>query len=130
MAKTAEKIAILLLRYGVAFLFLMWGIDKIVASDKSVGIFNFFYGIPITENIALYIGMVEILFALVLAAGLWRTITYGAAVLLHGISTLSTYRQLLDPFGENHLFIAGVPVLLAAIALYLLRKKDTMWTLG
>lgn len=41
-------------------------------------------------------------------------------LLLHGISTLSSYRQYLDPF-NNLLFFAAWPMLAACFALYLLR---------
>ncbi|MGQ0656665.1 MAG: hypothetical protein ACT4NU_00985 [Chromatiales bacterium] len=59
--------------------------------------------------------------------GLWRTLTYGAALLIHAMSTLSTYHELLSPFGKNHLFIAAVPVLAAFTALFLLRREDCLW---
>jgi putative oxidoreductase len=48
---------------------------------------------------------------------------------LHGISTLSSYRQYLDPF-DNLLFFAAWPMLAACVALFLLRDLDTKWTLG
>ncbi|MGH6913728.1 MAG: hypothetical protein ACREH3_08495, partial [Geminicoccales bacterium] len=42
------------------------------------------------------------------------------------VSVLVSWRQLLDPWGTdaNHLFIAGIPVLGALIALFLLRHWD------
>jgi putative oxidoreductase len=61
-------------------------------------------------------------------------VSYGLGTIAHGISVLSSWRQLFDPWGlvsggpPNHLFLAGVPVLAAFIALYLLRARDT-WTL-
>lgn len=63
-------------------------------------------------------------------AGLWKTVTYGLGLVIHAISTIATIPQLLDPFGENHLFIAGIPVLAAFAALFLLRRHDTLWTVG
>jgi hypothetical protein len=48
---------------------------------------------------------------------------------LHGISTLSSYRQYLDPF-DNLLFFAAWPMLAACFALYSLRDLDTRWTLA
>jgi len=51
-------------------------------------------------------------------------------MVLHAISTVSTYSQLLSPFGKNHLFIAAIPVLGAFIALFLMRDDDTLWIVG
>jgi len=45
-------------------------------------------------------------------------------------STLSTYEQLLSPFGKNHLFIAALPVLAAFVALFMLREFDTFCAFG
>jgi putative oxidoreductase len=58
--------------------------------------------------------------------GILRTAAYGAAAALHAVSVVVSWRQLLDPWGgdANHLFIAGVPVLGALIALFLLRRWD------
>jgi hypothetical protein len=62
------------------------------------------------------------------SSGLWKR-PYGLGLLLHAISTLVTYEQLLFPFGENHLFIASIPVLAAFIVLFLLRRQDTLLSL-
>ena len=63
-------------------------------------------------------------------AGLWKTLSYGLGLLLHAVSTLATYHELLSPFGTNHLFLAAVPVLAAFITLFLLRRHDTLWSAG
>jgi putative oxidoreductase len=58
--------------------------------------------------------------------GLYRTIVYGAALILHAVTVLVTWRQLVDPWGDptNHLFTAAVPVLGGFLALFLLRHWD------
>lgn len=48
-------------------------------------------------------------------------------LLLHAVSTFSSFPQYLDPF-KNLLFFAAWPMLAACIALYLLRDLDTMAT--
>ena len=59
----------------------------------------------------------------------WRRLTYGAVLVLHAISTLSSYRQYLSPFeGSNLLFFAAWPMLAACVGLYLLRDHDTLFT--
>jgi hypothetical protein len=45
-------------------------------------------------------------------------------LLLHAVSTFSSYRQYLDPF-NNLLFFAAWPMLAACFTLYTLRDLDT-----
>lgn len=59
--------------------------------------------------------------------GIVRGLTYGAVLLFHGVSTLSSYRQYLAPF-QNQLFFTAWPMLAACFALYRLRELDTLWT--
>jgi len=80
----------------------------------------------LTNTLGYVFGVVEIAIAGCLFFGVFRTAAYGAALALHAVSVLVTWRQLLNPWGDtaNHLFIAGVPVLGALIALFLLRHWD------
>lgn len=130
MNETRLARSLLILRVSLALFLLLWGFDKIVASEGTVGIFDHFYKLSIGTTSATVIGVLEVLLALAIFAGLWKTFTYGLGLLLHTISTLSTWQQLLSPFGDNHLFIAALPVLGAFVALFLLRNQDTLWTLS
>lgn len=123
-------VALLVLRIGLGVFLLLWSIDKMVAPEQTAKIFQFFYKTPLPASIAPAVGTLEAALSLALLAGLWKTWTYGAALALHAISTLSTWKQLLTPFGEHHLFIAAIPVLAAFVALFLLRREDTLFTLG
>jgi hypothetical protein len=63
--------------------------------------------------------------------GVQKSLTYGAVLILHGISTVSAFRQYLHPFdGPNLLFFAAWPALAACYALYILRECDTRWVVG
>jgi hypothetical protein len=108
----------------------LWALDKIVVPDATVGIFDHFYKLSIGAAAAKVIGGLEALLALAILAGLWKTWTYGLGLVLHAVSTLSTWEQLLSPFGDNHLFIAALPVLAGFVTLFMLRERDTFWTLG
>lgn len=123
-------VSLLILRIALAVFLLLFGIDKLVATDTTVEVFAHFYGLSISAPVAQGAGILEILLSLAMLAGLWKTATYGLGLTLHAISTLATYEQLLSPFGENHLFIAGIPALAAFVALFLLRRHDTLWSFG
>ena len=125
-----ERAGIAILRIGLGLFLLLWSVDKIVVPEATAGIFDHFYHLSIPVGLAPAIGGAEAILSLAIIAGLWKTVTYGVGLALHAISTLSTIPRLLDPFGDNHLFIAGIPVLAAFVALFLLRERDTLWTVG
>ena len=120
-----NKKALWLLRLGLGLFFVLWGIDKIVAPGSTVKIFEMFYMMPISVSLAPMIGAIEIIFGLAFIAGVYKDRVYLLGVLLHGISTLASYRQYMDPFGKNHLFLAAIPLLFAYVALYMMRDEDT-----
>ena len=128
--KKKERIALFLLRFGLGTFLLLWGIDKIVSPGSTVKIYQFFYFMAITTKVAVIVGIIQVIFSLLIVVGLWKRWTYGIGFIVHLISVLASYKQMFDPFGKNHLFIAGLPVLFAFIALYLLRNQDTLWCLG
>jgi len=122
-------LALFILRFGLGLFLLLWSIDKVVAPEQTAKIFSMFYKTPLTEDLAPLVGVAEGLLSVAFLAGLWRTWTYGAALAIHAVSTLSTWPQLISPFGKNHLFIAAIPVLAGFIALFLLRRRDELVTL-
>ncbi|MDH3671386.1 MAG: hypothetical protein OES46_09505 [Gammaproteobacteria bacterium] len=128
MNATRLSIAILILRVGLGGFLLLWSIDKLVAPEGAVAIHQFFYHVSITTKIAYVIGVFELLLSLAIMTGFLKTYSYGLGLLLHASSTIASYQQLLSPFGGNHLFIAGIPVLAGFIALFLIRRQDTVWT--
>lgn len=125
-----------LLRVSLGLFLAFWGLDKIVAPEGTVGIYSHFYFLTITPAVAQALGVLEILLGMAYAGGLLRTWTYGAGFALHALSTLSTWKQLIDPWGylfrhdQNfHLFWAAVPVLAAFWAVFANRHADTCWSL-
>jgi putative oxidoreductase len=118
--------ALLVLRITLGLFLLQWGIEKFVVPQNTVAIWSYFYGLNVSPILGYLFGAAEIAIAGCLFLGLFRTAAYGAALGLHTISMLVSWRQLFDPWGDpaNHLFIAGVPVLGALIALFLLRHWD------
>lgn len=118
--------ALLALRVTLGVFLLQWGLEKFVVPGNTPAIWSNFYGLSVPPLAAYAFGAVEIFIALCLFLGAFRTVTYGAAVFLHGVSVLVSWRQLIAPWADpaNHLFIASVPVLGAFVALFILRKWD------
>src|SRR3989454_11063802 len=95
----------------------------------AAGIFKKFYGIDgISPTVFYVIGALELLLLVGFVTGTAKRYTYGLVLLLHAISTLSSYQQYLAPF-DNLLFFAAWPMLAACITLYMLRDLDTLWAM-
>jgi len=120
------EISLLLLRLGVFIVMLMWTLDKFVQPNHAGAVFAGFYGLDgVGAGAMAVLGFAELVLVLAFAAGALRRITYGLVVILHGVSTLSSWQQYLQPF-DNLLFFAAWPMLAACIALYLLRDEDRL----
>lgn len=121
----------LLLRLGVFLVMLMWTIDKFARPDHAAGVFANFYGVSgLDAQMAYLSGALELILLLAFLVGFARRWSYGLVLVLHGVSTLSSWQQYLNPFeGPNLLFFAARPMLAACAALYLLRDVDT-YTIG
>jgi len=119
-------LALLLLRLGIFVVFLFWTLDKFVQPDHAAKVFGAFYGLGSLGESAFYIiGAAQMVLILLFVAGLFKTWTYGAILVFHGVSTLSAFAKYLQPF-DNLLFFAAWPMLAACAALFLLREYDTI----
>src|SRR3990172_229521 len=130
MGNSELPVALFILRLGLGAFLLLFGIDKLVAPATTVEVFAQFYGLIVSHGMVYGAGVLETLLGLAFLAGLWKTLSYGLGLLLHAVSTLATYQEMFAPFGANHLFLAALPVLAAFIALFLLRRHDTLWSAG
>jgi len=118
-------LSLFLLRMGIFIVFLFWTLDKIIYPEHAASVFSKFYGLEsMGDNIFLAIGIVQLIIILSFAAGLFKTWTYGLVLMLHTVSTVSTFSLYTRPF-DNLLFFAAWPMLAACIALFLLRDWDT-----
>jgi len=135
MTKTTETraaAALLILRVSLAIFLLQWSIEKFIVPEAAIRIGQNFYGVALSGAFVAILGALEALVALALLFGIYRRLSYGLAALIHAVSVVATWRQLLHPYGtgQNHLFIAGVPVLAAFILLYMLREWDAYSVAG
>lgn len=120
------------LRWSAFVVMAAWTVDKFVRPGHAAKVFEGFYGLGgLGETVLRGIGFAELLLLVLFLLGVAKTWTYGAVLLLHAVSTLSSYRQYLAPFeGPNLLFFAAWPMLAACLALFLLREEDRLGTLG
>lgn len=125
------SLVLLLLRLSVFLVMLMWTLDKFFRPEHAAAVYEKFYLISGLNNSIFYlIGLVQLVIIIGFLLGFKKKWTYGAVLILHAVSTFSTYQRYLAPFAENNLlFYAAWPMLAACFALYSLRDVDTKWVI-
>ncbi|CAN5242377.1 hypothetical protein BH20VER2_BH20VER2_08400 [soil metagenome] len=111
-------LVLLVLRLTVFLVMLMWTIDKFVCPGHAVSVFENFYGLRGFGDAVIFgLAGAELLLIFAFVVGFAQRFTYGAVLLLHAISTLSSWRQYCTPFeGNNLLFgVADARCLLRAL---------------
>ena len=130
--KKKLQISLLFLRLSVFLVMFMWTIDKFFNHEHAAAVFENFYYLGGMESFAIkVIGAIEMVILLLFLAGYQKKYTYGAVLVFHAVSTLSSFKQYLSPFdGPNLLFFAAWPMLAACLTLFLLRDQDTKLSVG
>jgi putative oxidoreductase len=130
-AQNRLPLAVLLLRLSVFAVMFGWTIDKFVEPQHASRIMAEFYSIGGAGNALIYVlATLELVILLAFLIGFAKRWSYGLVLLLHAVSTLSSYKKYLTPFQPpNLLFFAAIPMLAACFVLYYLRDVDVVWTL-
>lgn len=120
------KYALFSLRVSIFVVLLMWTLDKFINPAHALGIFDNFYSISFLNEVGLYgVAAAEMVLIVLFVLGLYKRFSYGVVLVIHGISTISSYKQYFSPFeGPHLLFFAAIPMLAACWALYLMRGDD------
>jgi len=121
-------VALLVLRVTVFLVMLIWTIDKSVRPAHAISVYEHFYFLHGLGPAIIYsVGVVELLILVGFVIGFAPRLTYGLVLLLHAVSTFSSFQQYFHPYqGPNILFFAAWPMLGACFALYYLRDHDTI----
>jgi len=125
-------VALLVLRLTIFLVMLIWTIDKFVRPAHAASIYEHFYFLHGLGPATMYaIGALELVLLFGFVIGFAPRLTYGLVLLLHAVSTFSSFRQYFHPYeGPNILFFAAWPMLGACFALYYLCDFDTLLSLG
>ncbi len=125
------SLSLLSLRLGVFVVMFMWTIDKFINPNHASKVFSYYYKIDgLSEALSYGLGSIQLFIVIGFLVGYKRKYTYGAILVMHLVSTLSSYAMYLDPWGpKNLLFFAAWPMLAAIFCLFLLREKDDLFTI-
>ena len=118
--------SLLILRLALGVFLLLWALEKFVAPQMTAAIWETFYKIPVGSAMITLLAVLQTILAIAFLIGFWRPVTYGIALGINAVTVISTWQQLINPWGGdiNHLFIAGIPVLAGFVALYILNPWD------
>lgn len=129
-----SRLTVPLLRAGMGLFMLAWGIDKLVAVEGSQRIFARFYHVAAGPSIVQVAGVAQIILALLLIAGMLRRPVAWVVLIVNTVSTVASWRQILDPWGVlgigpggTHLFLASI-VLMAVSVVLVLEADAPRWT--
>ena len=126
---TTLEVSLLIMRLTFAAFIMVWAVDKVVDAEHAQKVFSTYYFTTLPPQAFMAIGIVQIAIILAFAAGFLRFWSYGAVLLMHAVSTASTFDKLIEPWAAGPrglLFWAAVPALGAIIALFLLRDRDRL----
>ncbi len=125
------ELSLAMIRLSTAGFLLVWAFDKILGPQAAMQTFSKFY-LPLNDgNVILGLGLAQLALILAFAAGAFKTPTYAAVLLMHAVSTFASWPRYLEPLARpNILFFAAFPVLGALVALFILRHRDRLLTIG
>lgn len=120
------------LRVSIGWLLVLWGLDKLVNVDHAIRVADRFYlGVGSAAWFLNFFGVLEAILGLLIVLGLWRRWTYPAMLALLGVSGVSVWRSILDPWGwvlveTNVLFYPSLIIFAGALVVWAFRAEDTV----
>ncbi len=132
MKSNSMKLALFFMRISIFLVFAIWCLDKFYNPGHTSKVFQHFYFSPAFDsNVSFIIGSLQGVILVGFVLGIRKKFTYGAVLLMHLISTASSYTMYAKPWDiPNILFWAAFPMLAACYALYVLRDDDTFLTMN
>lgn len=121
---------LLFLRLGIAVVFVMWTLDKFLNPEHAKAVFTKFYGVTSSSDLLFYIvGGLQSLLLLAFISGAFKSVSYLGVLLMHAVSTLSSFKQYLDPWAYPYLlFFAAIPMLAVCLLLWRFRNYDRLFS--
>ena len=125
------KRALFFARISVFIVMALWAIDKLINPEHAGKVFEKFYFMKgLGSEVFFVIGIAQLAIYVGFLLGAKKNITYMLVLIMHGLSTLSTYQQLANPFeARNMLFLAALPMLAACYFLWTMREQDTLFNI-
>jgi len=97
-----KSISLLLLRLSTGIYLILWGLLKIIATEKAAGVSQKYYAGILDGQLLNYgLGGLQIAVGLLVCLGLFRVFSYTAQPVWYVAGILPIMFYILDPFGLN-----------------------------
>ena len=81
-------------------------IEKLILPNATASIAQNLYGMAPAAAASYALGVAELVLSLALLFGLYRTFSYGLSLLIHTVTVIVSWRELLDPWGLRQSSVA------------------------
>jgi len=127
-----KSISLLLLRVSTGIYLALWGVMKIVATEKATGISKKYYGGLLDGQLLNYaLGSAQVLLGVLVVLGLFRTISYTAHAVWYFAGLIPILVYIVDPFGlyiaeeAKLIFFPSTTLLFASLIMIAFKEYDT-----
>ncbi|WP_424947530.1 DoxX family protein [Candidatus Spongiihabitans sp.] len=120
------------LRVSLGILMIFWGLDKLVNAAHSLWVANNYYlSLFATAELQHILGVIQIVLGLLVVAGLGRRYAYPVLLVVTGITLLSVWKSIIDPWGwylegAKVLYHPSLIIFAGACVLLAFRADDTV----
>lgn len=127
-----KPMGLLLLRLSMGWLMVLWGLDKLVNVEHSVGVAETFYlGVGANTTILGILGVAQVALGGLIMLGLFRRYAYPVLTLVVLATALGVWKSIIDPWGwvlegGNVLFYPSLIILAAALVLQGFQTDDDL----
>lgn len=134
MKPTRLELSLFLMRVGVFYVMFYWTLKKFVDPEVTAKVWSKFYLFDgLDAQMSIVVGTLQMAVIIAFVVGLFKRVSYGLVLIMHAVSTVSTWKYLMNPYVDEPramLFMAAVPMLSACITLFLMRHEDRFLTLS
>lgn len=126
------KPALFLTRLSIFYFLLPWQIMRFANPESASGIAKKYYHLPgLSDSLGLVIGIFWMVLLVAFLIGLKKTISYGLVFVLHaGAIVVALPFYIMGTENFNQLFLAAIPAAAAMGLLWVLRREDTLLSVG
>ena len=126
------KPALFLTRLSIFYFLLPWQIMRFTKPESASGIAKKYYHVGgLNESLGLVIAVFWMALLVAFLVGFKKSVSYGLVFALHtGAIILALPAYIMGTGGFNQLFLAAIPAAAAMGLLWILRKEDTLLSLG
>jgi len=127
-----KALSLLLLRISIALLVLIWGIDKIVATEHAIQVSDgFYFGLLSIPALMPLLGAAQVAVSGLALVGLFRRFVDPVILLINLGSLLAVWRSIVDPWGwvlegTNALFFPSLIVAAGCLVLISFRDQESL----